>query len=422
VTYLVLSDPSGFVCYGGNREAFACMDHEVMLEGPSETGKTISSLQKLHLTCCLHANTQAAIIRKTYASITGSVLQTYEKKVIGGGVKKFGGDHPEWFDYPNGSRVWIIGLDNPTRTLSSERDMIYVNQAEELILAEWEYLLTRTTGRAGNIPHPQLIGDCNPGAPSHWIRSRKSLRRFQSRHEDNPTLFDPLTGEITEQGKRSLSILDNLSGARKQRLRFGLWAQEEGAIYDIYDETRHKCAAFPIPRVWPRVVGIDPFGAFIAAVWLAFDPESHVLHVYREYCEPFGTTTPGHVHNILELTGQETIWGWCGGGPSERQARLDINSYGIPLVEPPIIEVWAGIDRVYNLLKEGSLVIHDCCQNLLNEIGAYKRKTINGMVTEMIEEKERFHMLDALRYAIVLLSGGEPGAQTIYDPVQIGNW
>jgi hypothetical protein len=45
-----------------------------------------------------------------------------------------------------------------------------VNQAEELMLADWEYLTTRTNGRAGNMPYGMVFGDCNPGGPQYWIR------------------------------------------------------------------------------------------------------------------------------------------------------------------------------------------------------------------------------------------------------------
>lgn len=420
--YFIATNPNLFTCYGGNLAAYECRDHEVLLWAASETGKTMALLQKVHLTACLYPNAQLAIVRKTYASIIGSVLQTWEHKIIGQGVTKYGKERPEWYDYPNGSRVWIIGMDNPTRTLSSERDLIYVNQAEELTVAEWEYLVTRTTGRAGNIPYPQLIGDCNPAHPTHWIRTRKSLTRFQSHHVDNPTLFDPITHEITEQGKRSLSVLDTLSGARRARLLLGIWAQEEGAIFDIFDEKTHTIPAMPIPKTWPRVVGIDPMGAHVAAVWIAYDPKNMMLHVYREYNQPFGVTTAGHVKNILELTGQETIFAWCGGGPSERQARMDIEGFGIPIIEPPFVDVWAGIDRVYSLLKDNRMVIHDSCPELISQIGSYKRKVVNGQVVQQIENKEIFDVVDATRYGIAFLSGAEPQTQTVYDPVEIGNW
>jgi hypothetical protein len=175
--------------------------------------------------------------------------------------------------------------------LSAEFDMICVSQAEELSLMDWETLTTRTTGRAGNMPYSQTVGDCNPAAPTHWILSRAKedkLTLFRSSHKDNPELYDQATGRITEMGE-----LRTLSGSRLMRLYHGLWALPEGAIYDVFDEEKHKVASFDVPVTWPRAVGIDPFGAQIAAVWLAFDPKNGILNVYREYCEPFGLTTAG---------------------------------------------------------------------------------------------------------------------------------
>lgn len=214
------------------------------MSGPAETGKTIACLHLLDSLAWTYPGMQGAIIRKTYRSMPGSVLQTYEKKVLtsGDGVTKRGGEKPEWFDYPNGSRLWVGGMDNPAKVLSSERDVIYVNQAEELTLDEWETLTTRATGRAGNMPYSQVVGDCNPGSFSHWIKGLANdgtLELLESRHEDNPTLFDPVTKQITPQGERSLEALDKLTGVRYLRLRKGLWAAAEGSVYDTFDRAVH---------------------------------------------------------------------------------------------------------------------------------------------------------------------------------------
>lgn len=200
----------------------------------------------------------------------------------------------------------------------------------------------------------------------------------------------------------------------------GLWSVGEGAIYDIFDETRHKVKAFDPPQLWPRFVGIDPFGAYVAALWLAYDPQNQVLNVYREYYQPFGITTTGHAQNVVNLSKGETIFAWVGGGPSERQARTDWTAAGVPLMEPPITEVWAQIDRVYNLLKTNSLVIHDSCPALLDEIGSYRRKMKDGQPTEQIENKEAMHLLDSLRYIVSWLSQPQedPG-EIVYNPVRI---
>jgi phage terminase large subunit len=273
----------GFRPRGAPLALWKCKDHEVMLAGPAETGKTFGCLQKLDALLWKYPRAQALIARKTLKSLHASAVQTYVRKVLGAGspVRPFGGARPAWFDYPNGSRLTLAGLDDPGKVLSSEYDFAFVNQAEELDVEDWETLLSRTTGRAGNAPYAQLIGDCNPGPPTHWILHRPSLLLLESRHEDNPTLFDD-QGIRTEQGQRTLAVLDALTGVRKQRLRFGRWVQAEGAIYPEWDRAIHLIDAREIPFDWPRYWSVD-FGYTHAFVCLfgAVDPDGR-LYVYRE--------------------------------------------------------------------------------------------------------------------------------------------
>jgi len=125
--------------------------------------------------------------------------------------------------------------------LSGERDWIYVNQAEELTQDDWETLSTRATGRGAVTATPMLFGDCNPGPADHWILRRKeagSLRLLESRHVDNPSLYDD-AGGLTDQGTRSMAALDRLTGVRKMRLKNGIWAGAEGEYYTQLDPDRH---------------------------------------------------------------------------------------------------------------------------------------------------------------------------------------
>jgi PBSX family phage terminase large subunit len=413
------------IVYGNNRRAYLCHDPEVVLSGPADTGKTIALLTKLHWLAHKHAGASIVIARKQLTDTYSTVLITLQKKIIAqeleaGVVQKYGGDKPQWFDYPNGSRIWVAGLDHPGKVLSAEHDVAYVNQAEELALADWETLTTRTTGRAGHMPYPQVIGDCNPSGPTHWIRQRAKaglLTMINSTHHDNPELYDQETGEITPEGERRIGALRRLTGSRRARLYEGLWVSPEGAIFEVFDETTNQIGATPIPRLWPRFVGIDPIGAYVAAVWLAFDATSNVLHVYREYLEPFGIPTRDHAQNILELSGYrrngaateaaEPIYFWVCGQPAERQARLDWQAAGLPVVGPAFSDVWSGLDMIIELLSLRQLVIHDSCPHLLGEIADYRRKVDkrSGEVTDKIENKEAYHLIDSLRYAIV---GPEP--------------
>ena len=106
-----------------------------------------------------------------------------------------------------------------------------------------------------------------------------------------------------------------------------------------------------------------------------------------------------------------------GGGPGERQQRVDFNGYGIPLLKPAIVDVWAQIDRVYAMLKAGQLVIHDSCPTLLSEITDYHRPVKNGVVVEgAIENKNAFHALDSLRYALTGPEMKQQQSRIVYRP------
>lgn len=257
-----------FKCYGGAKEACEAVvagEPQVILHGPAETGKTRPTLELLDALCWQYPGLQAAIVRKVYADMPGSVLMTYEKKVLHmengvspDGVTKFGGEKAQFYDYPTKSRVWIGGMDHPGKVLSAERDLVVVNQAEELEEGDWETISTRTTGRGGILSPGRLLGDANPGPSTHWIKAHAaagSLKMFASKHEDNPTLFDPETGQITPQGVITIAALDKLTGVRHKRLRLGLWVAAEGVVYE-FDPEHHKRTK-PVAEIAYYVAGVD---------------------------------------------------------------------------------------------------------------------------------------------------------------------
>ncbi len=243
---------------------------EWILAGPSETGKTWATLWRLDGLLSSTPGAQAALVRKVAADIPPTVLVTYRRVIerSRSGAQAYGGEKPEWFDYPNGARLYIGGMDRPGKVLSGERDWIYANQAEELTLDDWETLSTRTTGRGAVTDTPMLFGDCNPGPEDHWILKRQALRVFHSKHEDNPSLFDE-DGSLTAQGVRTMQTLDALTGIRKSRLRHGLWVGAEGLFFEEFDYDLHTCDPFVIPADWPMWGALDhgfahntAFGAF----------------------------------------------------------------------------------------------------------------------------------------------------------------
>ena len=148
--------------YGGNLDAYRCREPEYILAGPADTGKTLSQLCKLHHAALKYPNASLVICRKQLTDVHSTVLVTFRKEVAAEAIEQGivtvrGGEKAEWFDYPNGSRIWVAGLDKPGKVLSGQHDLAYANQVEEFALADWEILVTRTTGRAGHMPYLSLI-------------------------------------------------------------------------------------------------------------------------------------------------------------------------------------------------------------------------------------------------------------------------
>ena len=86
-----------------------------ILSGPYETGKTWATLWRLDSEARRVPGGQFALVRKVRNDMDGTVLVTWRKIIaLRGGVTAFGGEKVQWYDYPNGSRVWVGGWDPDT--------------------------------------------------------------------------------------------------------------------------------------------------------------------------------------------------------------------------------------------------------------------------------------------------------------------
>jgi phage terminase large subunit len=393
-------DKAEYVPYGGALEMMYAHDHELILAGPAETGKTLACCWKAHILASKYPGCQGAIVRKTQKSVYGSVIQTYERVIQGAPISPYGGEKPEKYLYANGSVVWVGGMDNPDKVLSSERDFIYVNQPEELNEAEWELLLTRATGRSAVIPYPQVFGDPNPGGSKHWIRERArqgKLRLITSVHRDNPTLYDPGTGEITEQGKRTMAVLNNLTGVRRKRLLEGIWATSEGAVYDMFDATIHvrERDAKEMQR-W--MLAMDEGYTNPAVILLIGIDGDGRLHIAREYYRR-GTLQKDVVAEARKWANESKAY-LVAVDQSAAGLIADLKDAGLP-ADGHKGRVLDGITAVQGYLRvqddgRPRLTVDPSCVETINEFESYVWKPEKD---EPVKEYD--HALDALRYGIM---------------------
>jgi phage terminase large subunit len=247
-------------------------------------------MEKLHLMALLNPGLRGLIVRKVRDTLGGTALVTWREFVAKEGLASgqvwfHGGSAEEapQYRYDNGSKILLGGMDKPSKILSSELDLVYVQEATELTKEDWETITTRL--RRGTASFNQLIADCNPDAPTHWLRQRANEGTtvlLESRHEENPVYFDD-QGNMTPKGVDYIrGKLDKLTGVRYQRLRLGKWVAAEGMIFEDYDPAVHLIDRFDIPWSWPRYWVVD-FGfthPYVMTRW-ALDPDGRA-YLYGE--------------------------------------------------------------------------------------------------------------------------------------------
>ena len=415
--------------YGAAEKVWTCRDREILCDGPSRTGKTRGLLEKGLLAAMKYPGARILLIRKSRASMSETVLQTFEDHVLpspcpwkGEASRGF----REKYTLPNGSEIITGGMDHTLKIMSSEYDLILGFEATEFSESDIELLITRLSN--GKMPYQQIILDCNPAGPQHWILKRVAsgkMTRFPSRHQDNPRWFR--NGEWTPEGMTYLSGLDSLTGARKARLKDGKWVSAEGIVYPEFDATVHIIDQMPKGwESWPKRRAIDfGFNDPFVCLWGAVQDDA--LYIYREWYRS-GMIVEDHAAKILELSRGEgyelTV------ADHDREDRETLHRHGVETV-PAVKDIDTGINGVKSRLLPGAngkprlYILRSCLVEidhdlqdkhrptcLIDEMDCYawKQHRDGNSKDEPVDRDN--HAADALRYLCASMNGG--GCSVVY--------
>lgn len=242
--------------------------------------------------------------------------------------------------------------------------------------------------------------NCNPENPEHWFRKEWLLKapernalHLHFTMDDNPGLDD-----ATRERYRTM-----YSGVFYQRYVLGLWVMAEGIVYDMFDHTRNVYSEAPIDMVdrSMRFIACD-YGTTNPCVFLDIYDDGEIVRVDREYrwdsrAEHRQKTDEEYAGDFMAFMGSS----WCAVyvDPSAASFIAALRRRGVYVIEANNA-VLDGIRRTGALFQRGSLVVHDTCTGLLDELGSYRWDDKAAQRGEEKPVKQLDHAPDALRYFV----------------------
>jgi phage terminase large subunit len=353
----------------------------VIEQGGTRSGKTYNILLWIIFSYCMRNQSKVVTIaRKTYPALRSTAMRDFINIVKDYGIYSELDHNKSNSEYVlNGNLVEFISLDQPTKVRGRKRDLLFINEANELFFEDWQQLIFRTTGK--------IILDYNPSDEFHWIYDRVKVREDAEFHittyKDNPFLESQIIQEI----ERLKDVDENY------------WK-----IYGLGQVGTAKSLIFNF-----NLIDTIPENAKFISYGLDFgftnDPTAlvkvylHDTNLYvKELLYRTGMTNQDIAKELdrLEIGRREEIFA----DASEPKSIEEIYRMGwnIKKADKPQGSVNLGID----MLRRYTLNVTKDSLNLIKEGRNYKYKEDkNGNILN--EPADAFnHTMDALRYAIFM--------------------
>lgn len=394
---------------GSVREATARIN---LWEGAVRSGKTIGSLLRwLLYVAGSQVPGELVVVSRTRDSAARNVFAPLQNPDLFG-------DAAQYVDYTPGApsgvilgrKVWVLGSsdvrsENVLRGLTCAG--AYVDEVTLLREDFFTQLLNRLWYGA------RLFGTTNPDSPAHWLR-----RRFLDRlHElpdwrvwkfvldDNPALREEQKAAIRREN----------TGLYYRRNVLGEWVAAEGAVFPMWDTTRHIVPWAGLPDMLRLLaVGID-YGTTNASTGLLLglgaDRRLYMVDEWRY--DP--ATRGGNRLSDAALSEQFRAWlgtrhlpgdgveppiEWLPLDPAAASFRVQLHNDGLSNVTNADNDVLYGIRLMASLLDGGQLLVSDRCTGLIGEVPGYSWDDKASAKGEDKPLKVADHSVDGARYAV----------------------
>lgn len=166
----------------------------VVQQGGTRSGKTYNILLWIIFDYCQRNQGKlVTIVRKSFPAVRGTVMRDFFDIIRQHNLYKEEYHSKSNSEYDvNGNKVEFISLDQPQKIRGRKRDLLFINEANELNYEDWQQLIFRTS--------EQIIIDYNPSDEFHWIYDKVLTRDdcsfYKTTYVDNPFLPRSIVEEI----------------------------------------------------------------------------------------------------------------------------------------------------------------------------------------------------------------------------------
>tara|TARA_R110002153_G_scaffold47651_5_gene134516 strand:+ start:2331 stop:3494 length:1164 start_codon:yes stop_codon:yes gene_type:complete len=369
-------------------------DKKIVVEqGGTRSGKTYNIILWIIFEYCTNnKNKVITICRKSFPSLRATVLRDFINI-----LQEYNCYSEKFHNKSNseyhlfGNLVEFISLDQPQKIRGRKRDLLFINEANELFFEDWQQLIFRTQER--------IILDFNPSDEYHWIYDKVLTREdcafFKTTYLDNPFVEDSIKKEI-------------------ERLRDT--DEQYWQIYGLGERSASRSTIFKYTEV-----NHIPVDADLIAYGMDFGYTNDPTTLVSIYTQDHNLYVKEHLYRTQMNTSEISQF--------LKDEKLLSNPIYADSAEPRLISelrkmghnifssikgrdsVNAGID----LLKRYKIHILSSSSNAILEFRNYKWKEDKaGMLTNVPEDKHN-HIIDPCRYATYsILSRPNFGKYTLH--------
>ena len=376
----------------------------LMLFGGSRSGKTFTLCRAIIIRACKKPS-RHVILRLNFNHCKTSIwLDTLPKvfRLCFPDLQVSWNKSDYYITFPNGSELWIGGLDDDKRVekiLGKEYSTIFFNECSQLSWSSVQIALTRLAEKSGL--KNKVYFDENPPTKRHW-----SYWVFVKK-------IHPETGEALESDDYSamlmnpqdnaenidagyLKILSNLDEKQRKRFLLGEFNDDsDGSAYYSFNRDLNVKEIDSSYHTGQLRIGMDfnvqPMTAVIAY---------YVNNIFYIVDEAFleNSDTYKMVDHLLKKKYKGTIYPDSTGknrktsGKSDHSI-LEDNGFQVNYTRNPFVT-----DRVNNinrLLRDGKIIIDPRCKKLINDLEkvSWKNDELDQKTDKMLT-----HISDALGY------------------------